>query len=106
MKHDPPYAGFQQISKLPVCLIIPMVANVYRVKSCLDRGVQLPGRNRIGLGDAMKAVRLALSKPNLQLCGIHCHIGSQIFDSDPFEHTAEIMLHFLDEVRKETGVLT
>ncbi len=59
----------------------------------------------IELGDAMKAVRLALSKPNLQLCGIHCHIGSQIFDSDPFEHTAEIMLHFLDEVRKETGVL-
>ncbi len=59
----------------------------------------------IELGDAMKAVRLALSKPNLQLRGIHCHIGSQIFDSDPFEHTAEIMLHFLDEVRKETGVL-
>ena len=57
----------------------------------------------ISLGDAMKAVRQALSKPNLVLRGIHCHIGSQIFELAPFEHAAEVMLGFLADVRRETG---
>lgn len=58
----------------------------------------------ISLGDAMKAVKLALSKPNLELRGVHCHIGSQIFEYEPFQHAAEVMLTFLADVKRETGV--
>lgn len=58
----------------------------------------------ISLGDAMRAVQCALSQPHLKLQGIHCHIGSQIFELEPFRHAAEVMLGFLVEVRRETGV--
>ncbi len=50
----------------------------------------------IELGLAMKGVKKALSLPNLFLDGVHCHIGSQIFDIDPFVHAAEIMMEFPD----------
>ena len=52
----------------------------------------------------MEIVRLALSKKSLSLAGIHCHIGSQIFTVEPFTDAASIMIAFLGEIRKETGV--
>ena len=55
-------------------------------------------------GQAMQMVKLALSKRNLTLAGIHCHIGSQIFTIEPFTDAASIMIAFLGEIRKETGV--
>lgn len=54
-------------------------------------------------GEAMQAVKETLTLPNLQLRGVQCHIGSQIFDITPFEEAARVMLHFMDDVRKETG---
>ena len=55
-------------------------------------------------GEALDAVRLAMEKKNLDLAGIHCHIGSQIFDIDPFEHAAVVMLDFMKQIRDELGV--
>lgn len=55
-------------------------------------------------GEAMEAVRLVLADANLSLKGLHCHIGSQIFDIDPFEHAAEVMLTFIADIKKETGL--
>lgn len=57
----------------------------------------------IELGNAMEVVKLSLEKENLTLKGIHCHIGSQIFDLDPFELAAKVMLNFIADVKKETG---
>lgn len=57
----------------------------------------------IELGLAMEGVKKTLSLPNLILDGVHCHIGSQIFDIDPFEHAAEIMLTFIAQVKNELG---
>lgn len=57
----------------------------------------------IEFGKAMEAVQLALSLQNLLLDGFHCHIGSQIFDIDPFEKAAEIMLDFIAKVKAELG---
>lgn len=54
-------------------------------------------------GDALEAVRVTLTKKNVTLVGLHCHIGSQIFDIDPFEHAALVMLDFLQEIRAQTG---
>lgn len=56
-------------------------------------------------GEAMAAVRQALGCKWLKLAGIHCHIGSQIFDAEPFELAAKVMLGFMLEVRRETGYL-
>lgn len=55
-------------------------------------------------GEALEGVRRALALPGLELKGLHCHIGSQIFDEQPFLHAAEVMLSFLAEIRRETGV--
>ena len=56
-------------------------------------------------GEALKAVKAALASEYLELKGLHCHIGSQIFDIEPFEHAAEIMISFLALIRDETGVV-
>lgn len=57
----------------------------------------------IELGTAMEAVEAALQKKNLTLRGIRCHIGSQIFDLEPFEHTARVMLQFVADIKAKTG---
>lgn len=58
------------------------------------------------VGDTiMNAVKVALEQENLSLKGLHCHIGSQIFDITPFEDAAEVMLGFIDQIRQETGHL-
>lgn len=54
-------------------------------------------------GEAMEAVREALASPWLTLRGLHCHIGSQIFDIEPFCHAARVMLELMDRIRTETG---
>ncbi|MDR1735644.1 MAG: diaminopimelate decarboxylase [Oscillospiraceae bacterium] len=59
----------------------------------------------IGTGDALAAVRTALASKRLKLGGIHCHIGSQIMDSEPFEFAAQIMVTFMKRVLDETGYL-
>ncbi len=57
----------------------------------------------IATGQALDIVRLALSLPHINLHGFHCHIGSQIFDIDPFVDAARIMVDFIATVRDETG---
>lgn len=54
-------------------------------------------------GEAMEAVKKALSCPNVHLKGLHCHIGSQIFAVDPFVEAAQVMLGFIADIKKETG---
>ncbi len=53
--------------------------------------------------EAMEAVKKALAMPNIKLRGLHCHIGSQIFDIDPFELAAEVMLNLYKQIKDETG---
>ncbi|MCI8554672.1 MAG: diaminopimelate decarboxylase [Clostridiales bacterium] len=55
-------------------------------------------------GDALAAVREAAAMKEISLRGIHCHIGSQIFDAEPFIHAAEVLLDFLSDVRTQTGL--
>ena len=54
-------------------------------------------------GEALQAVAAALKTPGIRVAGIHCHIGSQIFDIDPFCHAAEVLLGFAQQVRAELG---
>lgn len=51
----------------------------------------------------MDAVKKALSLDNINLVGLHCHIGSQIFETEPFKDAAEVMLKFINDIKQETG---
>ena len=57
----------------------------------------------IQTGQAEEITRLALSLKNIDLVGFHCHIGSQIFDHEPFVDAADIMLRFIAYIREKTG---
>ena len=54
-------------------------------------------------GQALAITKLALSKKHLTLAGFHCHVGSQIFDAEPFRDAAHIMLQFVADVKSATG---
>lgn len=57
----------------------------------------------ISNGEALKAVKQALSLKNVNLLGAHCHIGSQILETAPFVLAAKIMMEFFNLVKQETG---
>ncbi len=57
----------------------------------------------IETGQALEFVKKAIACENLVLEGIHCHIGSQIFDKFPFTDAAKIMLDFAVDVKKQLG---
>ena len=57
----------------------------------------------IETGQAMELVEFALSLQNIDLEGFHCHIGSQIFESEPFCDAADIMLQFIADVKAKLG---
>ncbi|MCL2069053.1 MAG: diaminopimelate decarboxylase [Oscillospiraceae bacterium] len=54
-------------------------------------------------GKAFDAVKYALGMKNVRVAGIHCHIGSQIFDVEPFELAARVMLGLIARVKNELG---
>ena len=51
----------------------------------------------------MALVAQAIKQPHVSLEGIHCHIGSQIFETQPFTDAADIMVTFAASVRDELG---
>ena len=57
----------------------------------------------IETGQADEAIKAALSKKNVKLCGYHCHIGSQTFDIKPFVDGAEIMLKYIAHIKDTMG---
>ncbi len=59
----------------------------------------------IASGSAMAAVAGVLADPNLELVGVHSHIGSQIFVASGFEVAAHRAVRFLDRIRAEHGVV-
>ncbi len=52
-------------------------------------------------GAAKKITAEALKLKNVKLIGFHCHIGSQIFETEPFVEAARIMLDFINETEEE-----
>lgn len=59
--------------------------------------------NAIATGQAMQIVKEALLCKNVDLAGLHCHIGSQIFTVKPFTDASSIMIRFLADIKRETG---
>lgn len=55
-------------------------------------------------GEAKNAVKEAVRLEDLKLVGMHCHIGSQIFELEPFKLAAEVMLDFIADIKNSYGV--
>ncbi|MBR7137026.1 MAG: diaminopimelate decarboxylase, partial [Clostridia bacterium] len=60
----------------------------------------------IETGAADEITKYALSKKNIELRGFHCHVGSQVFDSDVYYKTSDVMLKFITKMEKEKGFKT
>lgn len=85
---------------------------MFRIKPGIDahthsyiRTGQIDSKFGVALetGEAMQIVKRAIELEHVNLSGLHCHIGSQILDVDPFEHAAEVMLKFIADIKAETG---
>ena len=57
--------------------------------------------NAIVTGQAMGIVKAAINAEGVELAGLHCHIGSQIFDIEPFADAAKIMTEFMAQIKNE-----
>ncbi len=55
-------------------------------------------------GAAAQAVARVLATPELELVGLHSHIGSQIFDAGGFETAAHRVVGLLAQIRDEHGI--
>ncbi len=53
--------------------------------------------------EACRAVEFALACKNLRLRGLHCHIGSQIFEVEPFCEAARILMRFIRQIKDRFG---
>ena len=60
----------------------------------------------IETGQAIDIVEKILGFENINLCGFHCHVGSQVFEEDVFERTAVIMIKFFAEVKEKFDLET
>ena len=60
----------------------------------------------IETGQAEQIAKYATELENIELCGFHCHVGSQVFDSDVFLRAGEIMLDFIALMKRKYGFIT
>ncbi|MDP8922065.1 MAG: diaminopimelate decarboxylase [Chloroflexota bacterium] len=72
----------------------------YRKTGILDSKFGFP----ISTGQAEEAVRAAAAAPSLDLIGFHAHVGSQIFELEPYQETIRVVLDFAVEMRDRHGV--
>lgn len=54
--------------------------------------------------EAMEICAYAKKLDSVQLDGIHCHIGSQIFDVAPFSEAAEVMMNFIGDLKDKLSI--
>ena len=60
----------------------------------------------IETGQAEELTKIALSLDHVVLKGFHCHVGSQVFDSDVFISTIDIMMEYIAHVKNALGFET
>ncbi len=76
-------------------------------KAISTGGIDSKFGSAIGTGQAEQIVLAALAAPGVELQGLHCHIGSQIFDAQPFTDAAETMVAFMaDMIHRHGAPLT
>ncbi|MEE9366105.1 MAG: diaminopimelate decarboxylase [Dehalococcoidales bacterium] len=57
----------------------------------------------IPLASAGEAVARAMSAPNLNLIGLHFHLGSQIFEVEPYREAVSVIMDLVAEMKSKHG---
>ena len=60
----------------------------------------------IETGEGEEFVCSALALEHVEVAGLHCHVGSEVFDEDVFERTCDVMVDFMARLRRDLGFLT
>ncbi|MBR5539787.1 MAG: diaminopimelate decarboxylase [Clostridia bacterium] len=60
----------------------------------------------IETGAAEDILVKALAQPHIHVAGVHCHVGSQVFDAEVFLLTADVMLQFIADMKAHHGFVT
>lgn len=55
-------------------------------------------------GEAFEIYKYAKTLKNIEVDGVHCHIGSQIFDVSPFLEAAKVMMNFVGDLKDKLGM--
>ena len=55
-------------------------------------------------GEAFEICKTANGMSNVRVCGVHCHIGSQIFEIEPFCEAVNIMMDFIADLKIKLGM--
>ena len=55
-------------------------------------------------GEAFDIIKKASELSNVLVTGVHCHIGSQIFDIEPFVKAAEVMTNFIADIYEKLNI--
>ena len=55
-------------------------------------------------GDLYEAIEKLSEYKNIKLVGLHAHIGSQIFDIEPFMDEVDIMIHLIKEIKDKFDI--
>lgn len=97
-----------------LCKEIGKVATIsFRIKPGVDahthdfiRTGQIDSKFGFALenGEAFEATKMTVQLNNVKLVELHCHIGSQIFDVEPFVAASEIMMEFIAKIKKELNI--
>jgi len=58
----------------------------------------------VASGQALEAYRMASEMEGVEVVGIHCHIGSQILETGPFEEAAEKIMSLVAELKSDLGI--
>lgn len=106
------FSELHRLSKLaaaspqPVDILIRIAPGIKTHTHTYIQTGQVDSKFGLGIasGAAMQAVKLSLELPGLNLTGLHCHIGSQLFALDCFAKAVDLMIQFLAQVREEGGV--
>ena len=60
----------------------------------------------IETGQGEEFYNYAAALAHLEIVGLHCHVGSMVFDEDVYERTAQIMLEFMAKLHRKYGFVT
>ncbi len=60
----------------------------------------------IETGQADAITKIALDLKNVTLKGFHCHVGSQVFDSNVYIRTVDVMLEFIAHIQNTLNYTT
>ncbi|HCQ5944294.1 TPA: diaminopimelate decarboxylase [Clostridioides difficile] len=55
-------------------------------------------------GDLFRAIEKLSDYKNIKLVGLHAHIGSQIFDVEPYIDTVDIMMNLVKEIKEKFNI--